>query len=68
MSVTLTKLNRSVNASNCQRNAARAQQAGDGIKSAMAFSLDEIEKLNRLKISESITDDEFARLRAKVVQ
>ncbi|OLB32809.1 MAG: hypothetical protein DMG41_26050 [Acidobacteria bacterium] len=68
MSVTLTKLNRSVNASNCQRNAARAQQAGDGIKSAMAFSLDEIEKLDRLKISESITDDEFARLRAKVVQ
>jgi len=68
MSVTLTKLNRSVNASNCQRNAARAQQAGDGIKSAMAFSLDEIEELDRLKISESITDDEFARLRAKVVQ
>ena len=68
MSVTLTKLNRSVNASNCQRNAARAQQAGDGIKSAMAFSLDEIEKLDQLKISESITDDEFARLRAKVVQ
>jgi Short C-terminal domain len=34
----------------------------------MAFSLDEIEKLDRLKISGSITDDEFARLRAKLVQ
>jgi hypothetical protein len=68
MSVTLTKLNRSVNASNCQRNAARAQQARDGIKSAMAFSLDEIEKLDRLKISGFITHHEFARLRAKLVQ
>jgi hypothetical protein len=34
----------------------------------MAFSLDEIEKLDRLKISGFITHHEFARLRAKLVQ
>ncbi|HKW64069.1 MAG TPA: SHOCT domain-containing protein [Candidatus Acidoferrum sp.] len=52
-----------------ERNAARAQQARDEIRSAIGFSVsDEIEKLERLKKSGSITGDEFGRLRAKLVQ
>ena len=52
-----------------ERNAARAQQARDEIRSAIGFSIaDEIEKLDRLKKSGFITDDEFARVRAKLVQ
>ena len=52
-----------------ERNAARAQHARDEIRSAIGFSIaDEIEKLDRLKKSGFITDDEFARVRAKLVQ
>ena len=52
-----------------ERNAARAQQARDEIRSVIGFSVaDEIEKLDRLKKSGFITDDEFARVRAKLVQ
>ena len=52
-----------------ERNAARAQQARDEIRSVIGFSIaDEIEKLDRLKKSGFITDDEFARVRAKLVQ
>ena len=50
-------------------NAARARQARDEIRSVIGFSLaDEIEKLDRLKKSGFITDDEFARVRARLVQ
>jgi len=52
-----------------ERNEARAQQARDQIRNVIGFSVaDEIEKLDRLKKSGSITDDEFARVRAKLVQ
>jgi len=52
-----------------ERNAARAKQARDQIRNVIGFSVaDEIEKLDRLKKSGSITDDEFARVRAKLVQ
>ena len=52
-----------------ERNAARAQQARDEIRSVIGFSIaDEIEKLDRLKKSGFISDDEFARVRAKLVQ
>lgn len=52
-----------------ERNAARAQRARDGIRHAGGLSVaDEIEKLDRLKKSGFLTDDEFAHLRAKLVQ
>jgi len=52
-----------------ERNEARAQQARDQIRNVIGFSVaDEIEKLDRLKKSGFITDDEFARVRAKLVQ
>lgn len=52
-----------------ERNAARAQRARDGIRHARGLSVaDEIEKLDRLKKSGFLTDDEFAYLRAKLVQ
>ena len=52
-----------------ERNIQRAQQARDELRHVAGFSAaDEIEKLDRLKKSGSITDQEFARLRAKLVQ
>ena len=52
-----------------ERNLQQAQQARDEIRRVVGFSAaDEIEKLNQLKKSGSITSDEFARLRAKLVQ
>jgi hypothetical protein len=51
-----------------ERNSQQAQQARDELRRAVGFSVaDEIEKLDRLKKSGSITDQEFARLRAKLV-
>jgi hypothetical protein len=51
-----------------ERNSQQAQQAREELRSAVGFSAaDEIEKLDRLKKSGSITDQEFARLRAKLV-
>jgi hypothetical protein len=50
------------------RNLQPAQQARDELRREVGFSVaDEIEKLDRLKKSGSITDQEFARLRAKLV-
>ena len=50
------------------RNSQQAQQAREELRSVVGFSAaDEIEKLDRLKKSGSITDQEFARLRAKLV-
>jgi hypothetical protein len=52
-----------------ERNLQQAQQARDELRRVVGFSAaDEIEKLNQLKKSGSITSDEFARLRAKLVQ
>jgi hypothetical protein len=52
-----------------ERSAQQARQARDEIRSAVGFSTaDEIEKLGRLKQAGSISDAEFARLRARLVQ
>jgi hypothetical protein len=47
----------------------QAQQAREELRQVVGFSVaDEIEKLDRRKKSGSITDQEFGRLRAKLVQ
>jgi hypothetical protein len=52
-----------------ERSTQQAQQARDELRHVVGFSVaDEIEKLDRLKKSGSITDQEFTRLRAKLVQ
>ena len=52
-----------------ERSMQQAQQVRGELRQAVGFSAaDEIEKLDRLKKSGSITDQEFARLRAKLVQ
>jgi len=46
----------------------QAQQAREELRRVVGFSVaDEIEKLDRLKKSGAITDQEFTRLRAKLV-
>jgi hypothetical protein len=52
-----------------ERTNQQAQQARDEIRRAVGFSVaDELQKLDALKKSGSITDAEFAQLRAKLVQ
>jgi len=52
-----------------ERNAQQAQETRDEVRRVVGFSAaDEIAKLEALKKSGSITDAEFARLRAKLVQ
>ena len=52
-----------------ERSRERAQQAQDQLRQEMSFSIaDEIEKLDRLKSSRSISEAEYARLRARLVQ
>ena len=52
-----------------ERNAERVQQTREELRSIVGFSAaDEIEKLDRLKKAGSISDAEFSRLRAKLVQ
>jgi len=52
-----------------ERNNARARQARDDLRQAIGFSVaDEIEKLDRLKQNGAISDQEYARLRERVVQ
>ena len=52
-----------------ERNAQQAQQARDDLRRVVGFSAaDEITKLDQLKKSGSITDAEYGRLRAKLVQ
>ena len=52
-----------------ERNIQQAQQARDDLRRVVGFSVaDEIEKLNKLKLAGSISDVEFTRLRAKLVQ
>jgi len=52
-----------------ERSSQQAQHARDELRRVVGFSVaDEIEKLDRLRKSGSITDQEFTRLRAKLVQ
>ena len=52
-----------------ERNQQRAEQARDELRRAVGFSAaDEIEKLDKLKKAGSISDAEFSRLRARLVQ
>jgi hypothetical protein len=52
-----------------ERSAQQAKQARGELRQVVGYSIaDEIEKLDRLKKSGAITDQEFARLRAKLVQ
>jgi Phospholipase_D-nuclease N-terminal len=52
-----------------ERKLIRTEQAREELRNVIGFSAaDELEKLNRLKQSGSITTDEFVRLRAKVVK
>jgi L-lactate permease len=52
-----------------ERSQQQVRQVRDEIRSAIGFSVaDEIEKLSRLKQAGSISDAEFARLRARLVQ
>ena len=52
-----------------ERQSQRAQQARDELRQVVGFSAaDEIEKLERLKNTGTISNEEYARLRARVVQ
>ena len=52
-----------------ERNLQQGQAAREEFRRQVGFSVaDEIEKLDRLKKAGSISDAEFARLRAKLVQ
>ncbi len=52
-----------------ERNNARARQAREELRQVVGFSVaDEIEKLERLKKAGTISDQEYACLRAKVMQ
>jgi hypothetical protein len=52
-----------------ERHVQQTQEARDELRRIVGFSVaDEITKLDGLKSSGSITDQEFARLRAKLVQ
>jgi hypothetical protein len=52
-----------------ERDAQATQQARDDLRRVVGFSVaDEIEKLDRLKKAGSISNDEFTRLRVKLLQ
>jgi hypothetical protein len=52
-----------------ERQSQRAQQARDDLRQVVGYSVaDEIEKLERLKNSGTITNEEYTRLRARAVQ
>jgi hypothetical protein len=52
-----------------ERKNQQIQQARDEARRAVGFSVaDEIEKLDRLKASGRVTIEEYARLRANLVQ
>jgi hypothetical protein len=51
-----------------ERNEARARQIQDELRQSFGFSAaDEIEKLDRLKSAGSISEQEYGRLRARLV-
>jgi cbb3-type cytochrome oxidase subunit 3 len=52
-----------------ERQQQRAQQARDELRQVVGFSVaDELEKLERLKNSNAISNEEYLRLRARAVQ
>ena len=52
-----------------QRRNAQATQARDELRRVVGYSVaDEITKLDRLKSAGSITEQEYSRLRAQLVQ
>jgi len=52
-----------------ERNLQQSRHAQDELRRVVGFSVaDEIEKLDRLKKSGSISEDEFSRLRGKLMQ
>lgn len=52
-----------------ERDQARAKQARDDLRQVVGFSAaDELEKLDRLKAAGSISEEEHARLRARLLQ
>jgi hypothetical protein len=52
-----------------ERNEARAKQARDDVRQIVGFSAaDEIKKLDQLKSTGSISEHEYTRLRARIVQ
>lgn len=52
-----------------ERNREQAERAQDQLRRAIGFSpADEIEKLERLKANKSITEQEYARLRERLVR
>ncbi|MBO0754365.1 MAG: PLDc N-terminal domain-containing protein [Bradyrhizobiaceae bacterium] len=52
-----------------ERNVQQAQQARDELRRVVGYSVaDEINKLDRLKKDGSISESEFSRLRARIVQ
>jgi hypothetical protein len=52
-----------------ERSSQQAQHERDDLRRVVGFSVaDEIEKIDRLRKSGSITDQEFTRLRAKLIQ
>jgi len=52
-----------------ERNKEQAKLACEHLRQAVGFSVaDEIEKLDRLKSTKSISDEEYTRLRAQLVQ
>jgi Phospholipase_D-nuclease N-terminal len=52
-----------------ERSSQRAQQAREELRHVVGFSVaDEIEKLERLKTAGTISNDEYTRLRARLLQ
>lgn len=52
-----------------ERNEARARQTQEDLRKFVGFSAaDEIEKLDRLKAAGSISEQEYGRMRARLVQ
>jgi hypothetical protein len=52
-----------------ERNRAQARQARDELRQAIGFSIaDELTKLERLLAQNSISKEEYARLRARILQ
>lgn len=52
-----------------ERNRSQARQARDELRQMVGFSVaDELTKLERLKTDNAISDQEYARLRARIIQ
>jgi len=52
-----------------ERNRSQARQARDELRQMVGFSVaDELAKLERLKSDNAISDQEYARLRARIIQ